>query len=259
MFELRHVDVTLSGTSILSNVSLSIRAGEFVAVIGPNGAGKSTILKVFAADLAPSSGEALFLDRNLRDWPSAKLAQHRAILSQYQNLAFPFSVGEVVRLGCEGPGAARDAAMLASAVRRCLADFDLLGFESRLYQRLSSGEQQRVHLARVLCQLLASPASGDKFLFLDEPVSSLDIKHQVGALKTAKDLTRQGIGVLAILHDINLAGAFADRVAIICRRRIVADGAPRRVLTSQALSQVFELPVHVRRSFRSESTLVAYW
>ncbi|MFN4090678.1 MAG: ATP-binding cassette domain-containing protein, partial [Alphaproteobacteria bacterium] len=135
-----------------------------------------------------------------------------------------------------GHRAGQDGARVAALLRRV----DLAGFGDRYYQQLSGGEQQRVHLARVLAQLDApSPGGAARALFLDEPISSLDIRHQLAVLRIARDVAGDGGAVVAILHDLNLAAMFADRLLVVDGGRVVADGPPAAVITADMVARVF--------------------
>ncbi|MCO6051571.1 heme ABC transporter ATP-binding protein [Mesorhizobium sp. RP14(2022)] len=244
MLQLQDVTVKAGGRAIVSGVSLALRAGELTALLGPNGAGKSTLMKLMAGELAPQSGQVRFHGRLLADWTPSELARHRSVLPQSNQLAFPFTVFEVVRLGVE----ARSSRVgLEREVSAALERVDLAGFGARRFSELSGGEQQRVHLARVLSQI-GAPVGEDgrpRLLFLDEPTSSLDIRHQIAVLEIARTFSRAGGAVLAIVHDLNLAAAFADRIAIMERGTLAADGTPREVFTSEVLETVFGLPLHI--------------
>lgn len=244
MLQLQDVTVKAGGRAIVSRVSLALRAGELTALLGPNGAGKSTLMKVMTGELAPESGQVRFHGRSLAEWTPSELARHRAVLPHSNQLAFPFTVFEVVRLGVEARGS---RVGLEREVSAALERVDLAGFGARRFSELSGGEQQRVHLARVLSQI-GAPVGEDgrpRLLFLDEPTSSLDIRHQIAVLEIARTFSRAGGAVLAIVHDLNLAAAFADRIAIMERGHLAADGTPRAVFTSEVLETVFGLPLHI--------------
>jgi iron complex transport system ATP-binding protein len=190
--------------------------------------------------LRPSRGAALLDGRPLSAWPQRLLARRRAVLAQSQQVAFPFTVFEVVALGQTGRSLSSPQAR--RQILECLAAVDLAGYEGRFFQQLSGGEQQRVHIARVLCQLdtaAEAPQAGARWLFLDEPTQSLDIAHQLVVLDLARRHVASGGGALAILHDLNLASLYADRLIIVERGRIVADGMPQAVLTEERIRAVF--------------------
>lgn len=244
MFHAFDVSFSRGKRRIISDCNLELRAGELTVVIGPNGAGKSTLLKLLTGDLKPSKGNIWFDGRVLQQWNARDLAARRAVLSQSTSLVFPFTVHEVISLGFPDGSTSQDRHAL---VRDALNTFDLNGFEHRLFQELSGGEQQRVHLARVVCQLRSVATAGQKFLFLDEPVSNLDIRHQIATLKAVRELLSPDIGAFVILHDLNLAAGFADRVVIINDGHIVANDTARNALTGKNLTEAFNVPVNVRR------------
>ncbi len=245
MFELRDICLRYGTRLILDGVSASVEPGRLTAVIGPNGAGKSTLLRVMTGEMKPESGVALFEGRPLGTLSPADLASRRAVLPQSGQLAFPFTVLEVVRLGLEArPGIDPQARRAAAAA--ALEQVDLAGFGGRRFQQLSGGEQQRVHLARVLCQAGGPMVDGrPQYLFLDEPISSLDIRHQLGILAIARRFADEGGGVFVILHDLNLAAMFADRLIAIHDGTAAAAGAPRDVLTDEIMQKVFGVPLRI--------------
>ena len=244
MFHAVDISFSRGKRKIISDANLELRAGELTVVIGPNGAGKSTLLKLLTGDLRPTTGNIWFDGRVLQHWNARDLAARRAVLSQSTTLVFPFTVHEVISLGFPERSSSLERHTI---IREALQSFDLVGFEHRLYQELSGGEQQRVHLARVVCQLKSSSATGPKFIFLDEPVSNLDIKHQINTLTAMRGLLSPELGAFVILHDLNLAACFADRVVIIHDGRIVANDTTARALKSETLRRVFDVDVNVVR------------
>ncbi|MEO3999968.1 heme ABC transporter ATP-binding protein [Mesorhizobium sp. CAU 1732] len=245
MIDAHDVSVMIGTTRILHDVSFEARAGTVTAIVGPNGSGKTTFLKALSGDL-PASGTIRLNGRDLRDMKPWQAAGLRAVLPQATTLSFPFTVREIVRLGIVN---GRTGALAGEAERlpdRALAKVDLDGFSGRFYQELSGGEQQRVQLARVLCQVWAPVLDGEpRWLFLDEPVSSLDIKHQLIIMKIAREFASRGGGVVAILHDLNLTAMFADEVTVMCRGRVAASGSPRAVLTDDLIHRVFDCRLKV--------------
>jgi len=243
MLQVEALTVRAGQRAILDNVSLTVAPGELTAVVGPNGAGKSTILKAVTGELRPATGTIKLDGRKLGAYRPYELAQRRAVLPQASSLAFPFTVHEVVRLGTSG---ALSPADRAARVAAALIRVDLNGFGGRFFQELSGGEQQRVHLARVLCQVWEPIVDGvPRYLFLDEPTASLDLRHQLLTLDTARNFARAGGGVIAILHDLNLAALYADKIIVVSAGRIAASGTPRDVLTDAMMRAVFGVSVHV--------------
>ena len=245
MFVAEKISVHLGKRPVLTDVSLTIKRGELVIILGPNGAGKSTLLKALTGDLTPHGGRITFDGKPLAEIRPRDLACERAVLSQSTSLNFPFTVLEVVRLGLE---ASRDGMSKGEAARllhKALGAVGLSGFEGRLYQELSGGEQQRVQLARILCQAWAGKPDGSAFLLLDEPVSNLDIRHQLQTLEAVRHHVEAGGGALMILHDINLAALYADRLVMMAEGRIRREGKPAHILDRAAILDVYgvDMPV----------------
>jgi iron complex transport system ATP-binding protein len=242
--------VALGGRAVLDRVSLAVRPGAVLAVLGPNGAGKSTLLRAFSGLLRPQAGAVTLDGRPLRSWTPRELARRRAVLPQEAQLAFPFRVHEVVMLGrSPHAGACRPSDHLR-AIDAAMRATDVAGLADRPYPTLSGGERQRVQLARALAQIWrteGSPAAGARYLLLDEPTNNLDLRHQDAVLTTARRLAADGVGVLAILHDINLAAAFADRICLLKRGRVVAEGPTAAIVAEAPLAETFDVSVTVLR------------
>lgn len=245
MLEARNVDIALDRRPVVSGASLAAPAGEVTAILGPNGSGKTTLLRALSGELR-FSGTITLNGADICALKPWQAASQRAVLQQATNLSFPFTVREVVAIG-QSSGFSRMPARLAATLpEAALERVDLAGFGGRLYQDLSGGEQQRVQLARVLCQVWNPVADGvPRYLLLDEPVSSLDIKHQLAIMQVARDFADAGGGVIAILHDLNLAAMFADQLVLMSHGRIAAAGAPRQVLSDALIGTVFDVPLRV--------------
>ncbi len=241
------VHYQIRGRSILRDVSLSIEPGRMTIVIGPNGAGKSSLLKLLTGETPPSTGNVLIDGAPVSRIPPWRLACRRAVMVQAARLAFPFTAREVVELGAAGIGRADRRAARDLLVSEALAVADVLHLAGRHYQTLSGGEQQRVQFARALAQLAAGRSIEQRqILFLDEPVSSLDLRHQLALLDAARSLTQKGIAVLAVLHDINLAFGYADHLVVMHEGSVVAQGDPKAVVTDRLLEEVFGVSLRLR-------------
>ena len=238
------LSVRVGAKRLLDGVSFKVAQGETVAVIGPNGAGKSTLLRALSGEIAPSGGTVLLKGRAPQAWQPRELALRRAVLSQNVTVTFPFTAIEVVRMGA---GDRRGEAIDAMA-EAALAAVDLAGFHDRIIGTLSGGEQQRVHFARVMVQLACGEeAHGPGILMLDEPTASLDLRHQLDLVAVARQYAARGTTVIAIVHDLNLAALMAERVIVLSRGRLAADGPPAQTITDDTLARVFAVSSAVGR------------
>lgn len=230
-----------NGKALITKVDLDLRPGRLIAVIGPNGAGKSTLLRLLSGELRATEGEIKLDGRALGSYHAAELARRRAVVPQATALAFPFTAREVVLLGATVPGFVAPSERLEREAAECLRTVGLLGLADRLYTYLSGGERQRVHIARALLQLAVAraPDAPPSILLLDEPTASLDLAHQDVVLSEARRQTREGRAVLAVLHDLNLAAAFADELVLMSGGRVQAVGTPTEVLRDELLSRAY--------------------
>jgi len=245
MIEFSNVGVSLGSKQILSGIDLTAEAGELTAIVGPNGSGKSTLLRALSGEWA-YSGQISIDGRDTASMRGWELAGRRAVLPQSTSLSFPFTVLEVVRLGLAAGRSGVTGAALKHLPHAALERVDLEGFAGRYYQELSGGEQQRVQLARVLCQVWQPVLDSEpRYLLLDEPVSSLDIRHQLIIMGIAREFADAGGGVVAVMHDLNLTAMFADKVAMMFRGRLAASGRPTDVLTDARIAEVFECDLKV--------------
>ena len=245
VLEARSVTVTVGAATLLDRVDLQIRPGETVAIVGPNGAGKSTLLRLLSADLRPSGGSVQLCGRDIHSYTPSQLALKRAMLSQHVSVSFPFTVEEIVRMGRGSQSLGLSQALVDAAID----EVGLHDFRHRELPTLSGGEQQRAHFARVLVQLACGEAvHGPGVLLLDEPTSSLDLKHQIALVEIARRRARAGTAVIAVLHDLNLAVRFADRIVVLQNGRLKAEGSPVDTITGDVLRSVFGIDVVVERS-----------
>ncbi|PWI35010.1 heme ABC transporter ATP-binding protein [Vibrio albus] len=235
-----NINVTMGTHPILHDVSISFRKGELTILLGPNGAGKSSFLKAVTQEW-PANGNISYFGKDASQWNKTVLARHLGVLPQSSSLTFNFTAREVVELGALPLKASQP--MIQDIAIRTMQQTDILHLADRLYPSLSGGEKQRVHLARVLTQLEQS--GKDKILLLDEPTSALDLSHQHNTLKLAKSLARQGASVIAVIHDLNLAAQYADRILVMNHGQLVTDGTPWEVLTEQTIRDVYHWEVTV--------------
>ncbi|MCB8836708.1 heme ABC transporter ATP-binding protein [Aurantimonas sp. VKM B-3413] len=243
--EIDQVSIMAGGRRIVGPVCTRLHEGALTTIVGPNGAGKSSLVKAMSGEIRPASGSVRLHGRDIAGIAPATLARQRAVLPQATAIAFPFTVFEIVSLGLR-VRAGLDGAARQRLVEGALAAVDLEAFGDRAYQRLSGGEQQRVQLARILCQIGEPVERGQaKLLILDEPTSSLDVRHQLDVLKIARRFAENGAIVVAVLHDLNLAASFSDRILVMSEGSIVADDAPTQILKSGILAHIFRTEVTV--------------
>jgi len=247
--QVEHTTLRLGGREVVRNVSLSVHSGQLVALIGPNGAGKSSLLRLLSGELQPNSGEVKLNGKALKQWCRRSLACRRAVVPQDTHMDFAFCALEVVLMG-RSPhlnGAMErqvDYAVARSALERVQAG-DLA---HRLYPTLSGGERQRVQVARALAQIETREEKEKQLLLLDEHTASLDPFHQHSMFQIAKDVAREGAGVLAVVHDLNLAAAYADQVGVLDRGELIAFGKPETVLVPDVIESVFGLSSSLTRN-----------
>lgn len=240
MYVARNIQVKAGGKLIVDDVSIALAPGKVVAIVGPNGAGKSTLLKVLAGERRPSEGEVRLDNVSLRQWDAFALAKRRAVLPQSVAVAFPFLAEEIVALGLPQYFSRSEGQQL---VGRALAAVDMSFAAGQTYDTLSGGERQRVQLARVLAQLWANGGKG--YLLLDEPTASLDLPHQLATLRIARDHAKAGGGVLAVLHDLNLAVMVADELVALKSGRVIAAGAPADIVTDTLIRALYDVEAKV--------------
>ncbi len=252
MLRADHLSVQRGPCTVLADIDLQLHDGEVLGVLGPNGAGKSTLLAALSGDLVAAQGEVSLDLRPLADWHGPERARRLAVLPQSSSLDFAFSVEQVVGMGRlpHSSGQHEDQRIVTAALQAA----DAQHLSGRNYLALSGGERQRVHLARVLAQVW--PGGAGQILLLDEPTSMLDPLHQHTILQAVRDFTRRGAAVLVILHDLNLAARYCDRLLLLQQGRPYLLGSPAEVLAPAPLHAVFGLDVLVQRHPERDHPLI---
>jgi iron complex transport system ATP-binding protein len=252
MLEASDITFRVGQKALISGMSVSFAPGQLHLIIGPNGAGKSTLIKVLARLLRPQTGKVEYEGVDVRDTSERDLAKRRAVLSQAVEVAFPLTVREVVMMGRYPHFGGRPGPADEKITDELMDFFDVTEFSERNYQTLSGGERQRVNFARVLGQLWRhDPGSTPvpdfppartscRYLFLDEPLTFLDIHHQIDFMKKVRVFaTAPDVVTVGVVHDLNLAARFADQIVLLNDGRIVATGASAEVLTADRIREVF--------------------
>lgn len=238
VLELTQVSVDIDNRRILNNISLDIRAGELLSIAGPNGAGKSTMLNAITGDMPISSGRITVFGEPIAAWDATELAMRRSVLMQNVDVTFPFTVEDIVRMGrspWEGTPEELDDALI---VQSSMAMTEVTALKDRVYTSLSGGERGRAAFARVLAQ--AAP-----ILLLDEPTAAMDIKHQEMLMRLGRDYAEAGCAVVVIVHALDAAAAWSDRVALLDAGELRAVGTPEEVFTAERLSDVYQCSIEV--------------
>lgn len=230
--------VLLGGKEVLRGVDLDVRSGEVLGLVGPNGAGKSTLLAALSGDQAAAEGEVSLWGRPVGEWTAIDTARRRAVLPQSHQVAFPFTVREVVAMGRAPWARTERSGDDDRRIARALALIEADAFADRPFTSLSGGEQARVMLARVVTQDAG-------LVLLDEPTAALDLRHQEMVGRLCRSLAAEGRAVVIVLHDLDLAAAYCDRTALLADGRIAACGPPAEVFTADRLGEVYRQPVKV--------------
>lgn len=242
MLRAEKVSMSYGRRTVVDNVSVSLEPGKVVAILGPNGAGKTSLFRLLSGGTMPDTGEVTLDGKPLAKYAPQALAQRRSVLPQATQLGFNFTVREVVEMGRLPHAKADKSVDEEDIVDLAMERADITRFANRHYLSLSGGERQRVHLARALAQVWPDAKSQDsRYLLLDEPTNNLDIAHQHTSLREARRLAREGVGVACILHDFNLALAYADTCVVLYDGMVRASGPVQHALTAEVVSDVFSV------------------
>ena len=243
-YRLKQVSFAIGSKYIVKDLEFSFKAGNLVSIIGPNGAGKTTLLKLMSGELRPSGGEIFLNDFAFSELSLKERANKRAVMPQSSSVVFDVLVDEILEMGWV-QGSSDDFLKTSAAVVNSCGLDELMG---RKFNTLSGGEQQRVQFARALLQVGGlSKTADDRFLLLDEPTSNMDVAYELNLLNLAKEVRKTGVGVIVVLHDLNLAARFSDQIILMNSGLIVASGQPEEVLSDRILSDVYSTQLRVER------------
>ena len=240
------ISLKYNDKSILEDINIEIKKGMILSILGPNGAGKSSLLNILSGDVESNIGNVFYDNTDIKNISIQERAFIRSVMSQNQPIVFDFSVRDIVEMGWLDKGNIRYSNNINNAIIGVLNDCEIAHLEKRKFNTLSGGEQRRVHFARSLIQLWRESGNKDsRYLMLDEPTSNLDLSHQIKLMNMLKKLANDGVGILLILHDLNLAFNFSDYIAIIKNGKLFAYDKPLNIINKNILEDVFELTFNV--------------
>ena len=240
------VSLNINGVSIIKNISFIINPGELITILGPNGSGKSTLLRVISGDLLPTKGKVEIDNVSLSDMSFKTQALKRSVMSQSQQVLYDYSVEEIIEMGWVDYVDNCSVELIKQKCKKAAKKSFVDHLLKRNFNTLSGGEQRRVHFARTLLQIDHQYDSiGNRYIFLDEPTANLDLLFELQLIRLLKAKAKQGIGVLLIIHDLNLASKFSDKIVILKNGKLGAFGQPFEVFKSKTLSDIFSLAMDV--------------
>jgi iron complex transport system ATP-binding protein len=243
LFSANNIIFRYNHHTAIDGVTFTVDQGEFMGVIGPNGAGKSTLLRLLAGFLRPSEGTIAFSDMNLNEYDRREMARNIATLPQILDIPFSYTVEDFILMG-RYPHAQKGffyGEKEEGFVDDVMDTMEISHLRGRRIDNLSEGERQKVFLSQCIAQ-------DPKVLLLDEPVSHLDIRHQIQTLDVLEKLHSEGLTIIMVLHDLNIASEFCSRVMIISKGKIKSDGDPRLVLTFQNIEEAYDTVVIVKEN-----------
>lgn len=243
MIKLKNISYKIGTKDILKDVSANFLSGKFSMILGPNGSGKSSLLKIFSGNTPATSGTVIYDGANIEEAGLTGLSKCRSVMSQQPELSFPLSVEEVVMMGRYPHFKVSPSANDHSICREVMSKLKINSFEGRDYTTLSGGEKQRVQFARALAQIWDVTPGKKRYLFLDEPLNSLDIKYQQEFLEISRSLLNEDTIIVAVMHDVNLAIQFADELFFLKEGSLVDHGATADILNGALIKNVFGVQV----------------
>lgn len=253
MLRIESIGYKLNQRDLIKDVSLSAKSGEVITILGANGAGKSTLLSMISGERKPSSGRIMIDGKEISSFSRKELAVKRAVLQQHNPISIGFSAWEVVMMGRYGRFRNQPGKVDRIAVEESIAICGLDDFADRSMLTLSGGEQQRVHLARTLAQIWDCD---DALLLLDEPINNMDMQYQHQTMAIAKAFAKKGFIVIMVLHDVNLAAQYSNRIIMMKDGRKWWDGSPAEVLTPQHMFTAFSVHALTHTDLSSLKTIV---
>ncbi|HXB94754.1 MAG TPA: heme ABC transporter ATP-binding protein [Puia sp.] len=258
MLRIEGLGCQAGGKPILQDISIQFLPGLLHVIVGPNGSGKSTFLKAFGGEWPVATGEVYYDGTSLRQLSKTELSRRRAVMSQLPELHFPFRVDDIVMMGRYPHYSFSPSRHDTAACHSAMDLLSVLPLADRDYLTLSGGERQRVQFARALTQIWDPPGVGCRYLFLDEPVSSLDIRYQHQLLGLVRSLVKEDTVIIAVLHDLNLAVQYADRILFLKEGRVAAEGAAPAIVKPDLIREVFGVEAHILQNPFGRQPVIVY-
>ena len=242
----KSISYAVGQKKILKDISLEIKPGEVTTIIGPNGSGKSTLLKIISGDFEEMSGKVFYDETKLTSISLKRRAQLRSVMSQSQMIMFDYNVKDILSMGWLGFENAENLDAYDEVLKKIVDECSITSLLDRKFNVLSGGEQRRVHFARTLLQLnYEDNFSTNKYLFLDEPTANLDLRWEVKLMRIIKKIAKKGIGVFLVLHNLDLAFNFSDKVALLNNGMLHSFGSVKDVFQDDTLSDIYGIDVKV--------------
>ena len=254
---MKSLSFSINDKLLIRDINLDILEGDMVSIIGPNGSGKSTLIKLVSNELSANSGSIIIKDKLNSSWSIKELSKFRAVLTQSGHLSFPFSTFDIIRMGrypFETNKVVND--------KICIELIDLLDLNNQIdqvYTTLSGGEKQRVQLARVFAQIWSDNTYEGKILMLDEPTSFLDIKHQYSLFKILKSLNNKGLTIMMVLHDINHALSYSEKIIMLKDSNLMGFGKINEIINSEILEKLFNLKLNLIKDNKTGKFNVSFF
>jgi iron complex transport system ATP-binding protein len=241
MLKLQDIDYNIGGKQILSRVNVHFIPGQLHMILGPNGSGKTSLMKIASGQIENFDGHVTYDELSIKEIAKASLATYRSYLSQQNNIPFPIKVNELIQMGRYPHYAYQATKKDNEIIHEIINQLEIKHLQNRDFNSLSGGEQQRVQFARVLAQVWEKTPGNNRYLFLDEPLNNLDIQYQKYLLQTIQKFICNDLVVIMVVHDINWALAFADKVYLLKEGNLVAQGNPIDIITPTIISEVFNI------------------
>ena len=242
----KSISYAVNEKKILNDISVEINPGEVTTIIGPNGSGKSTLLKIISGDFENITDKVFYDETVLSSISLKRRAQIRSVMSQSQMIMFDYYVRDILSMGWLGFENAENLDVYEKLLEKIVDDCAIASLMDRKFNVLSGGEQRRVHFARTLLQLnYEEKQSINKYLFLDEPTANLDLRWEVRLMENIKKIAKTGIGVFLVLHNLDLALNFSDKIALLNKGMLHSFGSVKDVFRDDVLSDVYEIDIKV--------------